>query len=150
MQKTLKSSKVRTADSTVVKCITWPHELVYISGVQSAIYEQFSVPLFASGYIAFLNTVKSGFKEVMLKHLQELMADSAIYGWEHVRTYHAVWLQQIENGHAEWEDTDIKLEFCRALILVPTFHRQAHMLLLSPCSHKGVLTPRETLLMQIL
>ena len=28
----LKSSTIRTADSTVVKRITWPHELMYNSG----------------------------------------------------------------------------------------------------------------------
>ena len=34
--KPLKSGKVRTADSTVIKRITWPHELVYSSGGEPA------------------------------------------------------------------------------------------------------------------
>ena len=37
------------------------------------------MPLFVSGYIAILDTVKSGFKEVMLKHLWEVMADAATF-----------------------------------------------------------------------
>ena len=44
------------------------------------------------------------------------MADADTYGWEPIRAYHAVWLQQIENGCAEWKNTDIKLELCRALV----------------------------------
>ena len=44
------------------------------------------------------------------------MADEATYGWEPVWAYHAVWLQQLENGHAEWKNIDLKLEFRRALV----------------------------------
>ena len=29
--------------------------------------------------------------------------------WDPVGAYHAVWLQQLGNGHAELEDTDLKL-----------------------------------------
>ena len=53
---------------------------------------------------------------MILKHLQELMADAATYGWEPVCACHAVWSQHIVNGHAEWEDTDVKLEFHMALV----------------------------------
>ena len=91
--KSLKSDKVRTADSTVVKRITWPHGLVYTSVGQPAVYDQLSIPLFISGYVAVLDSVNSGVKEMMLKHLRELMADTATYGWEPVRAYHAVCLQ---------------------------------------------------------
>ena len=44
----MKSCKVCTADSTIVKHITWPHELVYIVGGQPAVYEEQSLPLFVS------------------------------------------------------------------------------------------------------
>ena len=40
-------------------------------------YGQLTMPLFVSGYIVIMDTVKSGLKEVILKHLQELMADAA-------------------------------------------------------------------------
>ena len=79
-----KNSQVWTADSLVAKCITWPHELVYTSVRQPAMYEKFFMPLFISGYIAMLDTVKSGLTETMLKHLWEWMADAATYGWEPV------------------------------------------------------------------
>ena len=74
------SSNVHTADSTIVKCITWPHELVYVAGSQPAVYEELTLPQFVSGYLGILDTVKASQKEVMLKHLRELMADAEIYG----------------------------------------------------------------------
>ena len=45
-------------------------------------YEQLYMPLFISGYVAMLNTAKSGVKEILLKHLRDLMTDAAMYGWE--------------------------------------------------------------------
>lgn len=77
-------------------------------------YEQLSLPLFVTGYLAVVNTVKSELNEVMLKHLHELMVDAATYGWEPLRIYHAVWLQQRENGWANWKKANCKLEFCQA------------------------------------
>ena len=112
-RQTLKSGKARTADSRVVKHITLPHELIFTSRGQCAMCKQLSVPLFILGYIAILDTVKSMLKEIMFNYLRELMADAATYGWEPIQTYHVVWLQQLENRHAEWEDADIKLEFHR-------------------------------------
>ena len=58
-QKGLKSGKVRTADSTVVKRITCPHELVYNSGGESVTYDPISMPQFVTGYLSVLDTVKT-------------------------------------------------------------------------------------------
>ena len=80
----LKSGKIRTADSTVVKIISWPHELVYNSGGEPVIFKHISMAQFVSGYLSVFDTVKSGGKQVMLKHLKELMADTSTYGWEPV------------------------------------------------------------------
>ena len=44
------------------------------------------------------------------------MSDTATYGWEAIHAYHGVWLQQLENGWADWKDTECKLEFSQALI----------------------------------
>ena len=55
-------------------------------------------------------------KEAILKHLRELTADAEIYGWEPLRAFHAIWLQQLVNGKANWGDEDKKLEFRRALV----------------------------------
>ena len=40
----------------------------------------------------------------------------ALYSWEPVRAYHAVWPQQVENSHVEWDDSEAKLQFCHALV----------------------------------
>ena len=42
--KMLKSAKVRTADSTVVKRVAWPHELMYTSGGEPAVYKHLLMP----------------------------------------------------------------------------------------------------------
>ena len=91
--RTIKSDKVCIADSTVIKQITWPHELMYTAGGQPAIYEELLLPLFVTGYLSILVTVKAGQKEVMLKHLRELMMDvKKSYGWKPIQAYHSQWL----------------------------------------------------------
>ena len=65
----IKSGKVRTANATVVRLITCPHKLIDISGGQPTMYQQLTMLLFVSGYIAVLDTAKPGLKEVILKHL---------------------------------------------------------------------------------
>ena len=112
----IKSGKVRTADTTVRKQILWPQELVYDPSGKPAAYDELPLPLFIQGYLAILQTEKPQKRDIMLKHLSDLMADAAIYGWESVRAFHAVWLQQLENGRVDWGDEDKKLEFWRALV----------------------------------
>ena len=111
----LKSGKVGTADSMVVKVI-WPCELVYTALGQSAMYEALAVTLFLTGYLAVMETIKPTLKPVMRKHLKKLIANAQVYGWALVRAYRTVWLQQIENGRAKWTDAEVKLEFHRALM----------------------------------
>ena len=67
--KTIKSGKVHTADSMVVKRIIRPHKFMYPAHGQPTMYEQLSLPLFVTGYFAVVDTVKLGLKEVMFKHL---------------------------------------------------------------------------------
>ena len=52
----------------------------------------------------------------MSSHLTELMADTELYGWEDVRAFHAIWLQQMEQGRATWKDGYLKLTYRRALV----------------------------------
>ena len=82
----------------VLKKCAWPHELVYMATGQPAMYEDISVPLFVSGYLAFMEMVKPSLKPIMAKHLKELMADAEVC------------------GRAQWSDADAKLDFRRALV----------------------------------
>ena len=43
-----------------------------------------------TGYLAVVDTVKSELKRVMLKHLWDLMVNTATYRWEPVHAYHVV------------------------------------------------------------
>ena len=97
-ESTFEIKKICTTNSIVIRRVTWPHDLVYTSTGQPAVYEELSVTLFVSRYLAGMETVKAALEPIMAKHLKELMADADVYGWAQVSTYRAVWLQQIENG----------------------------------------------------
>ena len=51
----------------------------------------------------------------MLQHLQELLEAAESYGWEPGKAYHAIWLQQLEQGRVSLSDEDHKMKYCRAL-----------------------------------
>ena len=46
-----KLGKLRTADTTVVYHITWPHKVTYKRSGQTAVYEELSSMAFVSGYL---------------------------------------------------------------------------------------------------
>ena len=77
---------------------TWPHELVNTSVGQPATYVNLSIVMFVSGFPAMMEKENEAIQLLMARHLQELMADAELYGWDPVRSYHAVWLQQLENN----------------------------------------------------
>ena len=52
----------------------------------------------------------------MIQHLQDLVDDVDLYGWEPVWAFHAVWLQQLEEGCVTWADEEVKLKYRRALV----------------------------------
>ena len=70
-----------------------------------------------SGYLAMLETAKPAQKPLMTKRIKEFIEDTELYSWEPVRGYHAVWLQQIENGRVNWDHSEAKLVLlCQALV----------------------------------
>ena len=100
----------------VLKKVTLPHELVYTTGGQLATYEELSLPLFITGYLAVMETEMPALQPVMDKHLTDLMAYTEVYGWLTVRPCHAVWLQKVATGQAHCGDTEKKLDFRRGLM----------------------------------
>ena len=67
-----------------------------------------------------MDAQKLDIKALMLAHLTELMADAELYGWEAIRAFHAVWLQQMEQKWVTWKDADIKLSFrCASVCYQP-------------------------------
>ena len=62
------------------------------------VYDDLSIALFISGYLEVMDLEKPSLRQFMDSLLQELIADTELYGWKPVRAYHAIWLQQVENG----------------------------------------------------
>ena len=53
---------------------------------------------FVNGYLTVMAIESVQIKLRMLTHLQELMDDVQDYGWPTVKSYHATWLQHLEQG----------------------------------------------------
>ena len=105
--------------TTVLNNLTWPHEVVYTLVCKPAAYQDISVPLFVQGYLIVMDTEEWFIRQKMIAHLNDLMCDAHLYGWDHARTFHGVWLNQLEQGHCTWMDEEEKLQFCRTLIFHP-------------------------------
>ena len=88
----------------VLHHVTWPHKCIYAADRQPTEYKTLSVPLFVSGYVKVMDTETLASKSLVGAHLADLMADAELYVWEAGRAFHAIWLQQIEQGHASWLD----------------------------------------------
>ena len=57
-------------------------------------------------------------RQKMVTQLKDLMSDAQLYGWDHARTVHGVWLNQLEQGHCTWMDVE-KLTFPSPLVWHP-------------------------------
>ena len=102
--------KLRTVDTTAVKQVIWPHELVFTPDGQPATYQNRFCMAFVNVY---LSTNFTG--------AHEGLGRSPGAPWPVVRAYHAVWLQHLEQSRATWEDDGIRLMLKRALV----WHRVA-------------------------
>ena len=116
----IKSSLHRTWFSMVLnKVILWPHKVVYTSGGKPNAYQNISKPLFVKGYLIVMDTEERLIRQKMSSHLKDLMSDAQPYRWDWVRTFHGVWLNQLQQGHCTWMNGVEKLKFCRALVWHP-------------------------------
>ena len=75
-KKQLRSGKLRRSDSVVLHKVTWPHELVYSASDQPVIYNDISIHLFVSGYLAIIEAERQPVRLFMAWHLQELIGDA--------------------------------------------------------------------------
>ena len=82
--------------------MTWPHEVIYSMAGKPAAYEDLSIPMFVQGYRIVMKGDVGAIMEKMATHLDELMNDAELYGWERVRAYHRVRLNQLEQGQVTW------------------------------------------------
>ena len=101
-RKLLKSGKLGIADTQVVSRLEWPHELVYMADGRPAEYETLSISLFISGYMKITDRQKPDIKSPMSASLAYLMVNSERYGWEALCAFHAIWIQQLDQGRTSW------------------------------------------------
>ena len=106
----------RTGAATVLKKITWPHEVVYTSAGKPASYQDMSVPQFMYGYLLVMDSEEADIRVQMDSHLKALMSDAQLYGWKCTRAFHGVWLNQLEQGRCTLFDEEAKLQFHRMLV----------------------------------
>ena len=96
--------------------VKWPHEMVFSSQGQAAMYEDMFLVLFTNGYLAVVADEGASIKEYMLGHLQELFEDVEVYGWKAVREHHAAWLQLLEQDRAAWSDRSKRAQLLRLMV----------------------------------
>jgi hypothetical protein len=104
------SGLLRTAATVKPKfMVQWPHEkALYKQGATPPAYQDLSLDQFVRGFI--MTSLKAPQDELLhrLRYLSDLMADCRVRSWEKVRDFHAVWMQELEQGEATW-DTSIEL-----------------------------------------
>ena len=86
---TLKSGKLKTADSLVLHPVVWQHQMLYTMVGQLAVYEDISILLFVIGYMQVLEAEKLAIRPLMDEYLEELMGCAELYGWEPV--VYSIW-----------------------------------------------------------
>ena len=70
-------------------------------------FDTLTVQEFVVGFMCDIDKCKDEHKKKRLwLHLHQLMTDAMHFGWESIRGFHAVFLQQIEQGRMDW-DSDI-------------------------------------------
>ena len=62
----------------------WPHEIVYSVDGKHAGYEDLTIPMFVQGYLLIMKGEGEPIKDKMATHLEELMCDAQLYGWQRV------------------------------------------------------------------
>ena len=79
---------------------------MYTAAGKASSYDDIPLSLFVQGYLIIMRGKKEGIRARMALHLGDLMGDAELYGWARVRTYHAVWVHQLEQGQVTWDDKE--------------------------------------------
>jgi hypothetical protein len=116
-----KSGRVLTAEYKVAKQLPWPHHFVprIKKTKKSPAYDQLTVAQFMYGYMHIAERQDPALKTIMHAHMMVLLKDECQYGWEPVRDFHGAWLEEIEHGHATWDDYAARDELRRTFIWAP-------------------------------
>ena len=124
-RRNIKSGMDRTGTTTILKKITWPHEVVYTSVGKSASYQDMTVLQFFNGYLLVMDSKEVDIRRQMASHLKALMSDAQLYGWKCTRAFHVVFCNQLEQGRCTWFDEEAKMQFRRTLVWHPAHSSNA-------------------------
>ena len=86
------SGKLRTADTTAVKQVLWPNELVFTQEDRPAVYDSLSSMAFINGYLTIMSLSMGTLRDKMASHLNDMMENGKTFRWPVVRAYHVAWL----------------------------------------------------------
>ena len=92
------SGKLKSADTTAIHRVLWPHELIFTPEGQPTAYEGLSAMAFVKRFLNIMFLQKDALRIKMAAHLQEILEDGETFGWPMVRAYHVVW--NVEQGRA--------------------------------------------------
>jgi hypothetical protein len=102
------SGETKTAKDNCRVRQEWPQYYVFRgAGREAATYNDLTIQEFVMGFLSIVARSRAGqrVRELMYRHLQELMLDATRAPWPSVRHYHAIVLHHMEIGELTWEDT---------------------------------------------
>ena len=91
---------------------------LHLSG-KPASYQDMSIPQFVYGYLPVMDSEEAEIRVQKTSHLKTLISDAQLYGWNHTRAIHGVWLNQLEQGRCTWFNKETKMQFHRTLVWHP-------------------------------
>ena len=86
----IKLGKLHTGDTCIITNVEWLHKVIYTSTGRYAKYGQLSIMLFISRYLVVMSAAKESVWLYMIQHLQDIMGDKHIYGWESIWSFHTI------------------------------------------------------------
>ena len=72
--------KLRSADTSAIHHVMWPHEYVFTPKGQLAAYESLSTMAFVTGYRTIMDLQSEPLRRKMSAHLKEIMEDGETFG----------------------------------------------------------------------
>jgi hypothetical protein len=104
----------------------WPNMHVYSVAGQKVEYEELSWQQFFNGYLTTVRLAAPADQQHMYAHLGLITEDLLSYSFQAVRSYHGVWLQEIEQGKVQWADNTARDVLRRRYIWTPAPQQQAY------------------------
>ena len=71
-----------TGATTVLRKMTWLHEVMCTTVWKLASYQDTSITQFVHGYLLLMEGEEMAIKERMASLLKDLMSDAELYGWD--------------------------------------------------------------------